>query len=312
MLMDSWRPNSLKQYTTYLRKWNSYCGLHNIDATYPSIGHVLDFMADCYQSGLGYSAMNSVRSALSATLPNMDNYSVGAHPLVKRLMKGIFERQPVLPRYTEIWDIEQVLQFLRGMPDYEHIGLKELTLKTVMLLALATGQRRQSLQSLRVSSVHFTDSTCRVEFPIKLKTTKPGKHQAPIMLRAFADSTTCVVRSLRAYLTKTSPLRVDDSAKQDKQDALFLSYHKPHQPVSLDTISRYLKTVLNAAGVDTKYTPHSTRSASTSAALAKGTAIDAIMQCAGWKQESTFVKFYRRDNGTEQAQPPRAAATGLL
>ena len=56
-----------------------------------------------------------------------------------------------------------------------------------------------------------------------------------------------------------------------------------------------VKTVLNLAGIDTaKYTAHSTCSASMSAAKTMDIAIDIIMESAGWTQESTFVKFYKK------------------
>ena len=44
---------------------------------------------------------------------------------------------------------------------------------------------------------------------------------------------------------------------------LFLSYDRPHKPVSRDTISRWTKETLRRCGIDTKvFTAHSTRSAS--------------------------------------------------
>ena len=42
----------------------------------------------------------------------------------------------------------------------------------------------------------------------KIKTTRPGKHLAPIELEAYnEDEKVCVVSHLRQYLTKTAPLR---------------------------------------------------------------------------------------------------------
>ena len=307
LLMDSWRPTSLKQYDTYIRKWRSYCGLHNLDFSSPNIEHVLEFMTECQESGLGYSAMNSLRSALSAILHNFDGHVFGSHPLVKRLMKGAFERKPALPRNQEIWDINLVLQYLKAMDNYDDISLKDLTLKTVMLLALSSDQRRQALQSLKKSGITFKGQACQINFQSKLKTTRPGKHQAPIILRPFEDPSICASTCLHLYITRTEPLR---ELGNPTYDQLLLSYHKPHKPVSLDTVSRYLKTVLHAAGVDVKYTPHSTRSASTSAALARGTSIDDIMKCAGWSQQSTFLKFYKREAAF--AQVNTATASGLL
>ena len=44
-----------------------------------------------YTSGLGYSAMNATRSALSSLLVLENNEKFGDHPLVVRCLKGIFE-----------------------------------------------------------------------------------------------------------------------------------------------------------------------------------------------------------------------------
>ena len=49
------------------------------------------------------------------------------------------------------------------------------------------------------------------------------------------------------------------------------------------------------AGIDTgKFTAHSTRAASTSAAAQAGTLIEVIMESAGWSNCGTFAKFYHK------------------
>ena len=74
-----------------------------------------------------------------------------------------------------------------------------------------------------------------------------------------------------------------------------ISYVKPYNPVSRDTISRWTKKVLASAGIDTmKYSAHSSRSASTSHCKAKGLNIQEIMKAAGWTNSVTFAKFYQK------------------
>ena len=52
---------------------------------------------------------------------------------------------------------------------------------------------------------------------------------------------------------------------------------------------------MKAAGIDTNiFKPHSTRSASTSAAKAANVPIQEIMTIAGWRSDSVFAKFYNR------------------
>ncbi|KAI8518391.1 hypothetical protein Bbelb_044080 [Branchiostoma belcheri] len=58
------------------------------------------------------------------------------------------------------------------------------------------------------------------------------------------------------------------------------------------TLARWVKS-----GVDTAtFSAHFTRGASTSAATAAGVSLHSIMNAADWSRESTFLKYYRRDN----------------
>lgn len=61
-------------------------------------------------------------------------------------------------------------------------------------------------------------------------------------------------------------------------DTLHISYQRPDGAVTSETISRWIKTVLTASGIDTSaYSAHSTRADSTSSALAQGCPIDVIL-----------------------------------
>ena len=63
---------------------------------------------------------------------------------------------------------------------------------------------------------------------------------------------------------------------------------------------------MKAAGIDTTvFKPHSMRAAATSAAKAANVPLQEIMNTAGWRSDSTFVKFYdrpiRSDNNFAEA-----------
>ena len=89
-------------------------------------------------------------------------------------------------------------------------------------------------------------------------------------------------------MTRTKFVRETHSYSQ-----LLLSYVKPHSPVSRDTISRWVKFVLQSSGIDVNiFKPHSTRSASTSKAKLSDVPLADILDKAGWKSESTLAKFY--------------------
>ena len=70
---------------------------------------------------------------------------------------------------------------------------------------------------------------------------------------------------------------------------------KPHKPVRSCTIARWLKTILENSGIDTKiFKAHSTRGASTSKANKFGLSVKQIMEKANWKSASTFYTFYNK------------------
>ena len=85
-----------------------------------------------------------------------------------------------------------------------------------------------------------------------------------------------MVQHLREYIHQTDALRKDHSQ-------LLLSYVKAFRPVARDTVSRWVKQVLQYAGIDvTKYSAHSCRAASTSNVKVKDLNITEIMKRAGW------------------------------
>jgi len=289
VIMASWRPATCKQYSVYLNRWKEFCGKHHIDIFSPTVQQVLTFLTDLFEANASYSSVNTARSALSTIVTLPGNISVGNHPLISRFVKGVFQIRPALPRYTQIWDTDIVLNYLRTVSPVINLSLKDLTYKVTMLLMLLSGQRIQTIQLLNVEFMEITNS--RVKFLIhdKVKQTRPGKHLQDIVIKAYApDRRLCIVNYLNAYLKATETIRGDE-----KQ--LLITYSKPHKKASKDTISRWLKDTLIAAGVDTTvYSAYSVRSASTSAAKAKGVPIDQILTAGGWSSMSTFAKYYNK------------------
>ena len=285
LIMLSWRPNTVKAYNPYIKQWEDYVKEGNISD--PSETDVINFLADLEKKGLSYSTINTARSALSAYFIKHRVYALGSQARVCRLLKGVFEKKPALPRYVDTWDVDTVLSCLTEWPSLEDIQLKDLTLRTVMLLALLSGQRGQSLHSLLVEDVKFKEDACTIVYSSVLKQTKAGSHVSPLHLPCFENTKLCIVCHLKEYITRTEPLRKDRK--------LFISYVKPHHAIARDTLSRWIKTVLEAAGIDSSiFAAHSTRAASTSAALNRDASLKSILDAAGWSSSCVFKKFYLR------------------
>ena len=171
-------------------------------------------------------------------------------------------------------------------------------------MALLSAQRTQTLQKLSLEEMCISPGKYAFYVSSLLKQTSAkggqNRHLFPVLFRSFnLDKSLCVVELLEAYIKRTAPLR-----KGTKQ--LLICYKAPHGPASKDTISRWIKQTMKAAGIDTTvFKPHSTKGAATSAAKAANVPIQEIMNTAGWRSDSTFAKFYdrpiRSDNNFAEA-----------
>ena len=287
LISHSWRGSTSKQYDVYIKKWTSYCGERNINPVSTSITNGVNFLASLfYEQNLGYSAINTARSALSTIFPLHNNCTFGQNHIVKRLLRGVFNQRPALPKYSYTWDVNIVLNYIKSMSSNDKLSLRDLTFKTVLLLKLLSAQRSQTLKLIKLKDLYIDEQHCVIYISSLLKQSKPGKHLKPIQFSRFSDERICIVSALEMYIHKTEQFR-------DKQEQLFLNYLPPHKEISTSILGRWIKRFLMICGVDVKiFGPHSTRAASTSAMTMAGCSIDAIMTSAGWSNAKTFQKFY--------------------
>ena len=108
-----------------------------------------------FSEGYQYQSLNAYHSAISSTHENVDGVSVGSHPVVARLLKGVFHSRPPQPRYASFWDVGVVIQHIKKLGPNENISLKQLTLKTTMLLALTRPSRSADLSKLDLQMRSF-------------------------------------------------------------------------------------------------------------------------------------------------------------
>ena len=123
-------------------------------ATVHQVAEYLVYLFD--HTDTGYSVVNTHRCAISALLPPIQGATVGKHPLVKKVMKGIFRLRPSLPRYTVTYDVQVVLDYLDNLGENSVLTLKQLTERVATLLCLLSGQRDQTFtHRCQGDKIHF-------------------------------------------------------------------------------------------------------------------------------------------------------------
>ena len=165
----SWSTGTDKQYNTVWKRWCGWCKERQAYIIQASINDVVNFLADCFADGRSYSTINTYRSALSSTLCNINNVAVGSHPLVTRLLKGVYNLRTPSPRYSSSWDVTKVTGYLKTLFPLDQLSLKALTLKTVMLCVLSSALREQTLCALDIKFLNKSGNS------LSFSVSRPGK-----------------------------------------------------------------------------------------------------------------------------------------
>ena len=221
--------------------------------------------------------------------------------MVSRVLKGAFNCRPPKPRYTATWSVNQVVTWL-DKQDTHSIPLLALAMKTVILCALSRPCRSAELANLSFKSLSFSPEGVSVAPLVPPKQCQPGTAIKEYFFPSFSDNNNiCPVTTLQYYCKKTQKLRTLENGQM--KPAVFLTSIKPYGPATSATIARWIKSVLEKAGIDTSiFKAHSVRGAAATAAAEAGISIPEILEAADWSSGSTFERFYYR--------PSKAVAFG--
>lgn len=305
VILASISDSTIKQYDSALRTWWQFNYEKGMDPYKYTIPKVVNFLTEKFNQNHSYGSLNSIRSALSFLL----GPELGQNQTIKRFFKGVARLRPLQPKYNKTWDPAIVLNFLSNWFPHTTLDMYKLSKKLVTLLAIITAHRVQTLSLIKLSNIVVLKDKIEIMISDHIKTSALGKRQ-PLLIVPFYNQNPniCPARCLYDYIERTKQLRNDYS-----NDSLFISPKMPHQPVSSQTISKWIKGILRESGLDISiFTAHSTRHASTSAALRLGVSIDLIRSTAGWTRTSeTFARFYNRPITTDSSKFARTLLSKL-
>ena len=244
-----------------------------------------------YTSG----ALNKIRSSLSFFL-QYDIPSLGFSVPVVRIFNYFYKCRPTFTRYKTTWDVGIVLKYLAQFHPKETLSLKQLTLKTVALVALTSSDRAQTLEALRVDKVHISAEGVVFIVDSILKHSRPGSPVTKVVCVEWDAPELNVAEYVLYYIQRTLKYRRKAWNKDHTNiKQLFLS-HRSGKPVKRASISRWIREVMFRSGVDTStYAPHSVRGASISEATRRGASPAKIMAQGNWTNLGTYQRFYNRE-----------------
>ena len=90
LILKSWRTKTNKSYDSLFGRWNHWCSQRGSDPFSGPVSEVANFLASLYQDGYQYNSVNAYRSAISSVHEKVKGVPVGQHPIITRLVKGVF------------------------------------------------------------------------------------------------------------------------------------------------------------------------------------------------------------------------------
>ena len=177
------------------------------------------------------SSISLMKSVLSTLIHIPGITKIAEHPLVKRLMTGIFNSRPTLSGYNFTWYTSIVINYLKSL-NYDNLSHKLLSYKVATLLTILSGQRVSTVHKFRLSQLHITKDIAIFTIPSLLKHTKPGRVNLPVTFHRYLyDELLCPVKLLNKYISYRESFSLGDTYE------LIITFGKPYHPASKDTVA---------------------------------------------------------------------------
>lgn len=293
------------------RNFSEWCGARGVLSSKPRMRDILEFLQDGLEMGLSASTLRRQAAAINSTLRACSGRKGSSHPYIQRFLRGVSLISPPTIHQFPTWKLNKVLSALMGPPfePMAKIGLKELTLKTPLLVAITSARRVSELGALSVNPklcVFHRDRVVLRPDPIFIPKVNTWFHRAhELSLPSFCPNPNHpkeqawhnldVRRALRFYTERTREFRLTET--------LFVKFqgNRKGGRVSTPTLSRWLKMGIEAAyraiGLEPPVgiTAHSIRGAAASAAFEGVCSMGDICRAATWSSPNTFTKHYHID-----------------
>lgn len=165
---------------------------------------VLKFLSTKFNEGVKHGTINAARAALAL----ISSENLADDRLISRFVKGCGKQRPNKPKYDSTWDVDPVLRKLATWYPLDSLGLKELSHKLVVLLALGTAHRLQTLALIKLENISRTTEGLEIQITERIKNSKKLKVQPTLRLPFFNERPDlCIAKTLSHYVERTRLIR---------------------------------------------------------------------------------------------------------
>lgn len=310
------------------RKFREWCKKEGHTVSNPSSQKFADFLVYLRQTcKLSVTAIKGYKAMLNGVFA-FKGFNLSSDPVLQEVVKACSRQAHRTRSRAPSWNVDVVLKALTGPPfePLRQASLRDLTRKTLFLVALATAKRVGELQALSKTTATQGEDLLLSYLPEFVAKTETGLNPVPreFRLRSLASTVgredeerfLCPVRALRKYLQATSA--------PSRPRNLFVSVRSPNRPMSKAAISFFLRDIIKEShqsfpvelGLLLKVRAHDIRGIAASMLLWKNSSISSILEAACWKTPSVFADYYLKDiqrqEGEVYALGPVVAAGDIV
>ncbi|CAG8679794.1 2612_t:CDS:2, partial [Dentiscutata heterogama] len=286
-------PIASSTVSSNIRIWQNWCKEKSLNPISCGINEITSFLHYQLSIGKAYNTIAGYRTAISEIHQKIDGTKIGSHPIIVRIMKGIWASNPPLPPLDDVSDIVPSLDTIIKWGNNENLPLLQLNKKTAFLLAITTGSRPSDLCRLDMTSISRSrggiNIKCIMPKEAKISTAKGGNKRSKIVFIGKYDDEPllCPLTTLNCLKERIDHLNIPTESKKH----LFISSRIPHKPVSVDTISRWIKEILHLSNPD--LTAKDTRALSAFFAQNAGVDLPTILALGNWSSNEVYQRFYQ-------------------
>lgn len=268
-----------------------------------------------FDSGIAPSTIKGYRSAIAPVFRIHSLYDPGQDPLLSSLLRRFALERPRIPKVFPEWDLSVVLSAFLRPPFVDEngsdrtISLRLFTLKTVFLLALASGRRVSCLRALSFDfTVHRGSTgqkvlTFRTLPGFRPKNLRPSELPGPLVVPGIAhlvpgepERLLCPVRCTILYSQQTQHLH-----EQRGCSRLFTHFLEIRDgDIKVSHLSRWvvlaIRLAYNSASLPLPNVTraHEVRAISASWAFYNDVPLDVIKDSLVWHTDGVFQNHYLR------------------
>ena len=140
---SSTRKHYRSQWDLFLA-WTTEKKLNPLDASLPLLTSFMDYLFR--ERGVSVRTILNYKSAIAFYWKSQVGYEIPeGDSVVSDLIRSFKRERPIPAKHVVEWDIQLVLEFFKSgrFQHWDQLSDRDLTLKTVFLLALATGKRSE-------------------------------------------------------------------------------------------------------------------------------------------------------------------------